>query len=47
MGAYFSNMRKITYNLALAGALLTDDDFIMNLLQGIHLKYNAIFTNIN
>lgn len=47
MSAYFSKMKDIADNLTMAGYHVSDDDFIMHLLQRLPLEYDAVVANIN
>lgn len=40
-------MKKIANILYMARELVSNDDFIMYLLQGLPFEYDAIVTNIN
>lgn len=47
INAYFSKIKQLSDNLAMAGQPVSDVDFVMYLLAGLRLEYDAIVGNIN
>ena len=45
--SYFCKLKDISDSLAMAGSAVSDEDFIMQLLNGLPLEYDAVVANIN
>lgn len=47
MREYFNKMKVIVDNLTMFDSPVSNDDFILHLLQGIPMEYDSVIANVN